>query len=124
MKPHNQNDADRIVRQEHRNTSLVYIRLDRFSTMTTLRRWHSSSGEEGEYDLGMLLIAQVYVFSACDMFLGVFSSNIGTTVHALMGALRDNSVVPAYDVMGSPWAACSIFATSPFHPLKTPAAML
>jgi len=119
--PKNTNDADRIARQPGGNaTVLAYIRVERFSgALTTLRKWHSANGDSGgDYDAGMLLIAQVYVFAACDMFLGVFSSNIGTTVHALMGALRGSAVVPAYDVMGSPWAACSIFSSSPFHPLK------
>jgi hypothetical protein len=121
----NQNDLDRVARTRNKTQATAFIKPERFAVLTTLRRWHvavaassSSPGSEDAYDDGMLLMAQVFAFAACDMFFGVFSSNIGTTVHALMGALRFSALVPAYDVTGSPWAACSIFASSPFHPLK------
>jgi hypothetical protein len=114
----NQNDADRAARQRNA-TRVAHIPLNLFSTTATMRPWHAGSGEAGlVFDDGMLLIAQAFVFASCDMFLGVFSSNVGTTVHALMGALRNTANVPAYDVTGSPWAACSIFSPFPYHPSK------
>lgn len=72
------------------------------------------------YDVGMLLLAQAFVFSRADAFVGLYSSNVGVSIALFMSALRHTSAIPIFDAGGSPWPACHQFTEYPLRFIRHP----
>ncbi|KAH9256053.1 hypothetical protein BASA81_005829 [Batrachochytrium salamandrivorans] len=98
-----------------------FIAQSRFGDLVSLHgdsSLNTSFARVPETDVGMLLMAQCIVFASTDMFVGYGPSNVGATVHLLMGALRHTSRVPYLDPGGSPLATCSDFTEYPLRVIR------
>lgn len=89
-----------------------YISQERFGGVDTIKQ------NNGDVDTGLLLIAQSFVFASADTFVGFLNSNVGQTVHMLMGCIRFTSFVPVFDAGGSPMPACHQFTEYPLRPMR------
>ena len=96
-----------------------FIAQSRFGDLTSL--FHDSLQQKKKTtDLGMLLMAQCFIFATTDLFVGFVPSNVAQTVHLLMGALRHTSTVPVLDSGGSPMSACHHFTEYPLRIIRHP----
>lgn len=98
-----------------------FIAQSRFGDLVSLHgdsSLNTSFARAPETDVGMLLMAQCMVFASTDLFVGYGPSNVGATVHLLMGALRHTSRVPYLDPGGSPLATCSDFTEYPLRVIR------
>ena len=71
-------------------------------------------------DIGMLLMAQSFIFATADVFVGLFASNVALSIMTYMSALRHTSDIPAFDAAGGPWPICHQFSEHPLRFIRHP----
>eukprot|EP00854_Cymbomonas_tetramitiformis_P003961 gene3961-4931_t len=85
-------------------TQLLYVPLHFWSALggkkAAIHQLEQSTDKTHNWDEGMLLSSQTFLFSACGGFIGTFESNVGRLTAELMGALQATESINVFDMNG------------------------